>query len=90
MRTATIEEMADADAVVVAAGRGGRPGESRLDLLRENAAVVRGIGERLRGCRGTIVMVTNPVDVLTRVMTEVTDLPPARVWAPAPCLIRRG
>ena len=46
--------MADADAVVVAAGRGGRPGESRLDLLRENAAVVRDIGERLRGCRGTM------------------------------------
>jgi L-lactate dehydrogenase len=79
VRTAPIEEMADAAAVVVAAGRGGRPGESRLDLLRENAAVVRGIGERLRGCRGTIVMVTNPVDVLTRVMTEITGLPPARV-----------
>jgi L-lactate dehydrogenase len=79
VRTAAIEEMADADAVVVAAGRGGRPGESRLDLLRENAAVVRDIGERLRGCRGTVVMVTNPVDVLTRVMTKVTGLPPARV-----------
>jgi L-lactate dehydrogenase len=37
VRTAPIEEMADAAAVVVAAGRGGRPGESRLDLLRENA-----------------------------------------------------
>jgi L-lactate dehydrogenase len=79
VRTAPIDEMAGADAVIVAAGRGGRPGESRLDLLRENAAVVRGIGERLRGCRGIIVMVTNPVDVLTRVMTEVTGLPPARV-----------
>jgi L-lactate dehydrogenase len=79
VRTGAIEEMADADAVVVAAGRGGRPGESRLDLLRENATVVRAIGERLRGCRGTIVMVTNPVDILTGVMTEVTGLPPARV-----------
>ena len=79
VRTAAVEEMADADVVVVAAGRGGRPGESRLELLRENAVVVREIGEKLRGCRGTIVMVTNPVDVLTRVMTEVTGLPPARV-----------
>jgi L-lactate dehydrogenase len=79
VRTAAIEEMVDADAVVIAAGRGGRPGESRLDLLRENAAIVRDIGQRLRGCRGTIVMVTNPVDVLTRVMTDVTGLPPARV-----------
>jgi L-lactate dehydrogenase len=79
VRTGTIEEMADADAVVVAAGRGGRPGESRLELLRENAAVVRDIGRTLGACRGTIVMVTNPVDVLTRVMTEVSGLPSARV-----------
>jgi len=79
VRAAAVEEMVDADVVVVTAGRGGRPGESRLELLRENAAVVRDIGERLRGCRGTIVMVSNPVDVLTRLMTEVSGLPPARV-----------
>ncbi len=79
VRTASIEEMLGADAVVVTAGRGGRPGESRLELLRENAAVIRGIGERLAGCQGTIVVVSNPVDVLTQVMTQVTGLPAARV-----------
>ena len=79
VRTTSIEEMADADAVIVAAGRGGRPGESRLALLRENAAVIRDIAQKLRNCRGTIVIVTNPVDVLTHVMTEVSGLPPARV-----------
>jgi len=79
VRTGSIEEMADADAVVVAAGRGGRAGESRLELLRENVAVARDLAQALRGCRGTIVVVTNPVDILTRVMTEVSGLPPARV-----------
>jgi L-lactate dehydrogenase len=79
VRPAAIEEMADADAVVVAAGRGGRPNETRLALLRENASVVRDIAGKLKGCRGTIVMVTNPVDVLTRVMTEASGLPAARV-----------
>lgn len=79
VRTAPVEQMADADAVVVAAGRGGRPNESRLQLLRENARVIRDIGQQLRGCRGSIVMVTNPVDVLTQVMTEVSGIPPARV-----------
>lgn len=79
VRTAPVEEMAGADAVVIAAGRGGRPGESRLDLLRDNAAIVRDIGRRLGACRGTVVMVTNPVDVLTRVMTQVSALPPSRV-----------
>ena len=79
VRTAPVEEMAAADVVVVAAGRGGKPGESRLDLLRDNAAVARDIGRRLRGCRGTIVMVTNPVDVLTLVMADASGLPPSRV-----------
>src|SRR5688572_459950 len=79
VRTAVIEDMADADAVVIAAGRGGRPGEARLDLLRENAQVIRDVGRRLGGCRGTIVMVSNPVDVLTQVMTHESRLPPARV-----------
>ena len=79
VRTATIEEMVDADVVVVAAGRGGRPGESRLDLLRENAALIADIGKRLTGTRGTILVLSNPVDVLTQRMTDVSGLPAARV-----------
>ena len=79
VRTASIEEMVEADAVVVSAGRGGRPNESRLDLLRDNASIIRDIGRRLRGSTGIIVMVTNPVDILTRVMTDASGLPPARV-----------
>ncbi len=79
VRTATVEEMADADAVVVSAGRNGRPGETRLDLLRDNAAVARDIGRRLAGGRGVVVVVTNPVDVLTRLLVEASGLPAARV-----------
>jgi L-lactate dehydrogenase len=79
VRTATIEEMVDADVVVIAAGRGGRPGESRLELLRENAALVDEIGKRLSRARGTVVVVSNPVDVLTQRLTQVSGLPAARV-----------
>lgn len=79
VRTAAVEEMVDADAVVVTAGRGGRPGESRLDLLRDNAEIVRDLGRRLAGCRGILVMVTNPVDVMTQVMAEASGLPLSRV-----------
>jgi L-lactate dehydrogenase len=79
VRTAAIEDMVDADVVIIAAGRGGRPGESRLDLLRENAALIGDIGKRLTRARGTIVVVSNPVDVLTQRMTEVSGLPAARV-----------
>jgi L-lactate dehydrogenase len=79
VRTATIEEMRRSHVVVVAAGRGGRPGETRLDLLRDNARIVAAIGRELAGFGGTIVMVTNPVDVLTGVMLQASGLPPERV-----------
>lgn len=79
VRCAGLEAMLDADAIVIAAGRGGKPGETRLQLLRDNAAIVTEIARRLSGCRGIVVMVTNPVDVLTRLFTEVSGLPPSRV-----------
>jgi L-lactate dehydrogenase len=79
VRAAGVEEMIDTDAVVLAAGRGGKAGESRLDLLRDNAATARDLGRRLRGYRGLVIVVTNPVDVLTYVVTESSGLPPPRV-----------
>ena len=79
VRAVPLEAMRDADVVVVAAGRGGKPGESRLDLLRDNARLVAEIGRLLAGFAGTVVLVTNPVDVLTQVMTVASGLPPARV-----------
>jgi L-lactate dehydrogenase len=79
VRTAAIEDMVDADVIVITAGRGRRPDESRLDLLPENAALIGDIGKRLTRARGTVVVVSNPVDVLTQRMTEVSGLPAARV-----------
>jgi L-lactate dehydrogenase len=74
-----IEDMLDTDAVVIAAGRGGKPTESRLDLLRDNAAIARTFGEKLRGYKGVVVVVSNPVDVITRVIADASGLPPERV-----------
>ncbi|HVL35904.1 MAG TPA: L-lactate dehydrogenase [Burkholderiales bacterium] len=79
VRAAAVEEMRDCDAVVIAAGRGGRADETRLELLRDNAATARSIGQALRGHRGLVVVVTNPVDVLTHVVRESAGLPPERV-----------
>lgn len=79
VRKSGVDDMLDADAVVIAAGRGGRPEESRLALLRDNAAIVAGLARQLAGARGALVVVTNPVDVLTRVVAAASALPPARV-----------
>lgn len=79
VRTAALEEMADADVIVIAAGRAGVPEQSRLDLLRDNAALISEIGRKLTRARGLIVVVSNPVDVLTQRLTQVSGLPAARV-----------
>ena len=79
VRAAEVEEMVDLDAVVIAAGRGGKPGQSRLDLLRDNVGLVRDVASRLSALRGLLVMVTNPVDVLTHVAAEASGLPLSRV-----------
>jgi L-lactate dehydrogenase len=79
VRAASIEEMVDADAVIVTAGKGGGPKDTRLDLLRINASIVSDISKRLRGLRGMLVILTNPVDVMTRIAAEASGLPLARV-----------
>jgi len=73
------DELRATSALVIAAGRGGKPGESRLDLLRDNARVMRELGARLRDYRGLVVVVTNPVDVLTYVVQQASGLPAERV-----------
>ena len=79
LRTATLDEMHQCDVVVIAAGRNSRPGETRLDLLRDNARVAAELGRGLAGYTGTVVVVTNPVDVLTLVLQQSSGLPPERV-----------
>ena len=79
IRTAGLAELASADAVVIAAGRNSTASQSRLDLLRENALLIQELAQAFRGYRGIVVMVTNPVDVLTHVFQKASGLPPERV-----------
>lgn len=78
VRSAPVGEMLETDAIVIAAGRGGKPGESRLDLLRDNAALIRDLAGQLHDYAGIVVVVTNPVDVLTHVFQQASGLPPER------------
>lgn len=67
--------------VVITGGVGGRPGESRLDLLGRNVTVVRDCTRRLmdEGFDGVLLMTTNPVDILAQVAQQETGLPVGRV-----------
>ena len=79
VRVAAVEDMLDCDAVVIAAGRNGRVGETRLDLLRDNARVITELARRLARLTGLLVIVSNPVDLLTQIAVEESGLAPARV-----------
>ncbi|MBL7872574.1 MAG: L-lactate dehydrogenase [Cyclobacteriaceae bacterium] len=79
IRACSIEEMAHCRAIVITAGRGGKPGESRLDLLNENAKIVTQIAARLKGFAGFLVIVANPVDVLTQLYQQATGLDTRKV-----------
>ena len=75
------KDAAQADIAVIAAGVGGRPGETRLDLLGRNVLVVRECvrGLLAEGFGGVVLMTTNPVDVLAQVAQEESGLPVERV-----------
>jgi L-lactate dehydrogenase len=79
VRAASVTEMLDCDVIIVTAGRGGRPGESRLQLLNENKEIVRSLSAGLVGYQGVLLVVTNPVDVLTYFYQEYTGIPRHKV-----------
>ena len=66
---------------VIAAGAGQKPGETRLDLVRKNAAIFGQIVPRVAEANptGIILVATNPVDVLTYETWRQSGLPPERV-----------
>ncbi|AJE47922.1 L-lactate dehydrogenase [Celeribacter indicus] len=74
-------DLDSAAVVILAAGVAQKPAESRLDLLSRNAEVFRDvIGRVLTAAPEAILLVaTNPVDIMTRIATELSGLPPARV-----------
>ncbi|MFQ5815248.1 MAG: malate dehydrogenase [Candidatus Hydrothermarchaeaceae archaeon] len=71
----------DSDLVVIAAGIPRMPGESRLDLTKKNAGIMRGVIRNLaRYTGGTYLVVSNPVDVLTYIALKESGMPPQRVF----------
>ena len=63
------EDLADSDIVVITVGAVHKPGESRLDVLDENSEVIRSTMKELDRVapNAIVIIVSNPVDVLTRV-----------------------
>jgi L-lactate dehydrogenase len=70
-----------ADIVVLACGVGQKPGETRLQLLERNVQIFQNVVPRvLEYAPETILLiVSNPVDIMTQVVTKISNLPAQRV-----------
>ena len=72
----------DSDAIVITAGVNRRPGQSRLDLAEQNAVIAKSVAAEIKKYYngGVVLVVANPVDVLTHKFTEWLELPHGRVF----------
>jgi L-lactate dehydrogenase len=71
----------DANVIVITAGAAQKPGETRLNLLRKNAGIVRSVMDDIvrEKSRAVVIVVTNPVDVLTYCALRHSGWPKSRV-----------
>ena len=78
-------QLVGADIVVVTAGIARKPGMSRMDLLKTNADIVRGVAQHIKqnAPNAILIMVTNPLDVMTALAHRVTQFPESRVMGMA-------
>ena len=77
----TYDDITDCGLVVITAGANQKPGETRLDLIEKNTAILQSvIGEiTARDFEGILLIVSNPVDVLTYAAWKISGYPRERV-----------
>ena len=75
------DDLTDAAVIVVTAGANQKPGETRLDLVKKNVAIFKSIMPEIskRHCEGVMLVVANPVDILTYTALKFSGMPKNRV-----------
>ena len=78
----TYDDIVDAAIIVVTAGAGQKPGETRLDLVKKNVGIFKSIIPEIakRDCGGILLVVANPVDILTYAAAKLSGFPENRVF----------
>ena len=76
------EDVADAAIIVVTAGAGQKPGETRLDLVKKNVGIFQSIIPQIAKYNkdGILLIVANPVDILTYTAAKLSGFPENRVF----------
>lgn len=78
----SLQEAGQADIAIIAAGIPQKPGQSRIDLLKTNYTIIKNIIAEMSPLRNdlVIIVVTNPVDILTYVVQKNTSLPKNQIF----------
>ncbi len=78
----TYEDLSDAAIIIVTAGAGQKPGETRLDLVKKNIAIFRSVIPEIakHNKDAILLIVANPVDILTYVAAKLSGYPENRVF----------
>lgn len=81
IRAGTYDDIADCALVIVTAGAGQKPGETRLDLVHKNVEIFKSIIPEVakRNPNAILLIVSNPVDVLTYAAWKLSGYPANRV-----------
>jgi L-lactate dehydrogenase len=83
IRAGDYSDCLDAKLVIITAGASQKPGETRLDLLHKNAGIMNSICDQLKSNlnpEGLVMVVSNPVDVLSYLVYRKLSLPSSRVF----------
>ena len=77
----TYDDIVDAGLIVITAGANQKPDETRLDLVKKNVQIFKSIIPEIkeRNCEGILLIVSNPVDILTEVALKLSGFPAHRV-----------
>lgn len=76
------EDSKNSDLIIITAGRNRKSNETRLEMVEENLKIVREVIDKLSGyyTKGVIMIVSNPVDIITLKVAQWMDLPNGTVF----------
>lgn len=75
------DDIVDAGVIIITAGANQKPEETRLDLIHKNVEIFKSIIPEIakRNCEGILLVVSNPVDILTYTALKLSGFPEHRV-----------
>jgi malate dehydrogenase len=80
--TNDFQAMKDSELVIVIAGQGRKPDQTRIDLMNNNAKVIRTVVKEIakHAPNSKLMIVTNPVDIMTYIARKESGLPPNHIF----------